>query len=318
MARNPDIVGKIRIADLFCGVGGLGMGFQKAGFSVVLGVDNWKEAARVYADNFNHEVITHDLSRVEENVDILRDRQINAIIGGPPCQDFSHAGKREEGTRADLTEAFARTVVRVEPEFFVMENVERAKNSRTYSRARNIFLQAGYGLTEVVLDASLCRVPQKRKRFFCVGLAGGRGGELAELLTGRLDKKAMTMRDYFGNSLGTDYYYRHPRNYTRRAVYSLDEPSATIRGVNRPIPPSYKTHPNDAADAGVARMLSSRERAMVQTFPSDFKWTGSNTQIEQMIGNAVPVNLAQFVAEALVVFYETRKGRGKDGVSLEP
>jgi DNA (cytosine-5)-methyltransferase 1 len=317
MAKDLDIVNQFRIADLFCGVGGLGLGFQKAGFPVVLGVDNWKEATKVYADNFDHEVITHDLSKVEENIDILRDRRINAIVGGPPCQDFSHAGKREEGARADLTEAFARTVVRAEPEFFVMENVERAKNSRTYSRARDVFLQAGYGLTEVVLDASLCRVPQKRKRFFCVGLSGGVGGELSGILTGRLASKAMTMRDYFGTSLGTDYYYRHPRNYTRRAIYSLDEPSATIRGVNRPIPPTYKKHPSDAGDASGARMLSSMERAMVQTFPRDFKWTGSNTQIEQMIGNAVPVNLAQFVAEALVVFYENRGKRSETGRSLE-
>jgi DNA (cytosine-5)-methyltransferase 1 len=310
MASDDNILGKFRIADLFCGAGGLGLGFQQAGFRVVLGLDNWKDAARIYSQNFPHEVVVHDLGKVEDNVDILKSRHVNAIVGGPPCQDFSHAGKREEGVRADLTEAFARTVVKCEAEFFVMENVERAKNSRTYKKAKNLFENAGYGLTEAVLDASLCGVPQKRKRFFCIGISGGSGGELSDILENRLSEKAMTMRDYFGNTLHTDYYYRHPRNYTRRAIYSMDEPSATIRGVNRPIPSTYKKHPNDAGEVSAARMLSTQERAMIQTFPSDFKWSGSKTQIEQMVGNAVPVNLAKFVAEALSCFLKNTSGDG--------
>ena len=112
----------------------------------------------------------------------------------------------------------------------------------------------------------------------------------------------MTMRDYFGDALGTEYYYRHPRNYSRRGIYSLEEPSATVRGVNRPIPPNYKSHPRDAGSASAARILSTGERAQVQTFPADFVWIGSRTHIEQMIGNAVPVNLAKFVATRIADF----------------
>jgi DNA (cytosine-5)-methyltransferase 1 len=111
----------------------------------------------------------------------------------------------------------------------------------------------------------------------------------------------MTMRDYFGDSLGTDYYYRHPRNYNRRGVYGLDEPSATIRGVNRPIPPGYVINKNDPQGISVSevRPLTPDERAQVQTFPSGFKFLGPKTAQEQMIGNAVPVALGEFVGLAL-------------------
>jgi DNA (cytosine-5)-methyltransferase 1 len=112
----------------------------------------------------------------------------------------------------------------------------------------------------------------------------------------------MTLREYFGDDLNTEYYYRHPRNYSRRAIYSVDEPAATVRGVNRPIPAGYKKHPGDPASPKKARPLSTDERARIQTFPPGFKWIGTKTNREQMIGNAVPVKLAEFVAKAIADF----------------
>ena len=111
----------------------------------------------------------------------------------------------------------------------------------------------------------------------------------------------MTMRDYFGSTLKLEAYYRHPRNYNRRGIYSLDEPSATVRGVNRPVPPGYKIHPNDVPvkDLSEVRSLTTNERAQIQTFPADFQWVGGKTAREQMIGNAVPVSLATFIGDAL-------------------
>ena len=291
-----------KIADLFCGVGGLSLGFQKAGLDINLAIDNWSEAIDVYSKNFDHQCLNYDLSKVNEVAKLLKSSGTNAIIGGPPCQDFSHAGKRIEGDRADLTESFAKIIKDVKPVFFVMENVERTKGSKSYLKARDVYKSAGYGLTEVVLDASFCGVPQKRKRFFCIGMLGLQDDFLLPVIDSKLAKSPMTMRHYFKNTLGTDFYYRHPRNYSRRAVYSLDEPSATIRGVNRPIPPGYTEHSADAGDVSLARPLTTTERAQVQTFPKSFKWEGSKTKVEQMIGNAVPVNLGKFVAECILVF----------------
>jgi DNA (cytosine-5)-methyltransferase 1 len=76
-----------------------------------------------------------------------------------------------------------------------------------------------------------------------------------------------------------------------------------MRGVNRPVPKGYPGHANDACPLNEnVRALTTLERALVQTFPSDFKWSGNKTEMEQMIGNAVPVKLAEFVANALLSF----------------
>jgi DNA (cytosine-5)-methyltransferase 1 len=241
-----------------------------------------------------------DLSDIALAIQKIKVIDPDIIIGGPPCQDFSHAGKRIEDKRAGLTEIFANIVAKISPRWFVMENVDRAQKSMAYVAARQILKDAGYGLTEMVLDASHCGTPQKRKRFFCLGSLGNLDGFLSEYVQTHLSVKATTVRDYFGNTLDIEYYYRHPRNYSRRAIYSIDEPAPTVRGVNRPVPPGYPGHPGDACVLNESiRALTTLERALLQTFPADFKWTGNKTDTEQMIGNAVPVKLAEFVAKAL-------------------
>ena len=293
--------------DLFAGCGGLSLGFQKQGFNIVAAFEWWDAAVNCYRANFSHPVFQTDLSNVAASVEQIQPFQPDIIIGGPPCQDFSHAGKRIEAGRAVLTDAYAEIIATIKPTCFVMENVDRARNSKAYSDARKTFKEAGYGLTEVVLDASLCGTPQRRKRFICFGMQGAQDGfALNAFLEGQAEKP-MTLRDYFGDTLGFEYYYRHPRNYSRRAVFSIDEPAPTMRGVNRPVPKGYPGHPNDAcAVTEKLHALTTPERAMIQTFPTDFKWIGSKTDIEQMIGNAVPVNLAQYVAKIVKTVVEAK------------
>lgn len=234
---------------------------------------------------------------------------IGTPVGRSPSQlTRRHEGKRIEAGRAVLTDAYAEIVATIRPKCFVMENVDRARNSRAYAEARETFKKAGYGLTEVILDASLCGTPQKRKRFICFGMQGEQDGfALNEFMAGQASAP-MTLRDYFGDTLGFEYYYRHPRNYSRRAVFSIDEPAPTMRGVNRPVPKGYPGHPNDACVVTKGlHALTTPERALIQTFPADFKWVGSKTDVEQMIGNAVPVNLAQYVAKIVNAFVEGKK-----------
>lgn len=102
-----------------------------------------------------------------------------------------------------------------------------------------------------------------------------------------------------------DFYYRHPRSYARRGIFSIDEPSPTVRGVNRPIPSGYKIHSNDATtNLTEVRPLTTLERARIQTFPKNFVFEGSKTNLEQMIGNAVPVKLAEYVGKHLLNYME--------------
>ena len=297
---------KHRVVDLFSGIGGLSLGLQKAGFDVVLAVDNWQPAIDIYEKNFTHSIISADLNDVNNSVKLLKKYSPDIIVGGPPCQDYSAAGKRdEEGGRADLTISFAEIVSKIKPQYFIMENVDMITRSKRYKQALDIFRRSGYGLTTKTLDASLCGVPQKRKRHFVVGALGKDDNFMLKLIESKIANRPMTIRDYLGDKLKVDFYYRHPRNYNRRAVFSVDEPSPTIRGVNRPIPNGYKSHKNDANnDLKSIRPLTTKERSLIQTFPSEFELIGSKTNIEQAIGNAVPVNLGKFVGECLNEFIE--------------
>ncbi len=293
----------LHAVDLFAGCGGLSPGFQNAGIDVRAAFEYWETAAHCYEQNFTHPVYRVDLSDTDAAVKLITPYKPDLIIGGPPCQDFSHAGKRVEAGRASLTGSYATIISKIKPRYFVMENVDRAEKSHAYSFARETFKSSGYGLTEVVLDASLCGVPQKRKRFFCIGILNGNDEAVREIVTRRMSEKEMTLRDYFGESLDFEYYYRHPRNYSRRAIFSIDEPAPTMRGVNRPVPKGYPGHANDACPLNESiRALTTKERAMIQTFPDSFVWDGSKTDTEQMIGNAVPVKLAEFVAASLLTY----------------
>jgi len=181
-----------------------------------------------------------------------------------------------------------------------MENVERILKTQKLQEALTIFRAAGYGLTYMVLNAALCGVPQKRKRFVMIGKLGEKDDFIKEELLSHLSDHEMSVAEYFGDKLDIKYYYRHPRSYARRGIFSTDEPSATIRGVNRPMPQGYTLHPGDPVKSLVGiRPLTSRERSMIQTFPEDFDFQGTKTNIEQMIGNAVPVNLGYYIADAI-------------------
>ncbi len=142
------------------------------------------------------------------------------IIGGLPCQDFSSAGKRDETLgRADLTIKFANTFSKANPEWFAMENVERITKSRILQEALQIFQKAGYGISHHVLDASLCGVPQSRKRFFLIGHKHSKGNFLNPYFAKNQSAKPTTLFDYFGSSLGIEYYYRHP-NLNERNIFA--------------------------------------------------------------------------------------------------
>ena len=293
------------VFDLFSGCGGMSLGFQEAGFDVVGAIDNWDAAIEIYKANFSHPIYKMDLSK-DDSIPILKDLQPEIIIGGPPCQDYSIAGKREIGSRANLTIRFAEIVSKIMPTWVVFENVYNIERFSTLPKLKEMLIDAGYGISTKILDASLCGVPQKRKRFFLVGRLNTLNGFFDHSFVAKMSEKPMTVRDYLGDILMTQYYYMHPRSYNRRAVFSIDEPSATIRGINRPIPKNYKKHPGDKANVsdGV-RALTTRERSYLQTFPRTFLFPGAKTDVELAIGNAVPPALAKYIASAIELYERT-------------
>ncbi len=295
----------MKCVDIFAGCGGMGLGFMQAGFDVVAALDNWPAAITVYRENFQHPIYQQDVSDTDTTVDLIKQYQPDIIIGGPPCQDFSSAGKRDESQgRAELTYSYAQVIEKVMPDWFVMENVDRIRKSKILDDVINDFKQLGYGLTAVILDAALCNVPQSRTRFFLIGKRGEKDNFLLAALQSGLSHQQMTIREYLGDTLGINYYYRHPRNYSRRGIFSIDEPSPTVRGVNRPVPPNYVKHPADPIDVSLAeiRPLTTIERSYLQTFPKSFCFKGTKSNLEQMIGNAVPVNMANYVAKHILAY----------------
>jgi len=282
----------------------MSLGLMGAGFEVVGAFDAWDKALECYRKNLPHPAFQADLLRVEDAAALIAPLRPDLVAGGPPCQDFSQAGKRKEGERADLTVAFAEIVVRLRPTAFLMENVDTTPKSRAYAKARGVLKAAGYGLTEEVLDASLCGVPQRRRRFFAVGVLGEKDGFLSFDLLMRLSSRPLTVREAFGD-LGFEHYYRHPRTYGRRAIFSVDEPAPTVRGVLRPMPPGYRRHPEDSVEPGPwVRSLEVRDIARFQGFPDDWVWPGGKSLAAQLIGNAVPPPMARLVAEALLWYLE--------------
>ncbi len=299
----------MKAVDLFSGCGGLSLGLSKAGINVIGAFENWEPAIDIYQKNFKHPVYKIDLTNVKNAIAQIKKLNPDMIAGGPPCQDFSSAGKRNEDLgRADLTVCYAKIIAGVSPDWFLMENVDRAAKSIAFKDAKKI-LSKKYGLTEVILDASFCGVPQKRKRVFLIGKKGESDDFLSEYLIKDLSKGSLTVKQYFGKRLDTNFYYRHARSYARRGIFSVNEPSPTIRGVNRPIPPKYKFHVGDATtDLTQVRPLSSKERAAIQTFPATFKWTDiSKSTLEQIIGNAVPVNLGKYVGSKILAYIKDKE-----------
>lgn len=165
-----------QIVDLFAGCGGMSKGFSEAGFETVIALEKDEWAAETYASNhprtrvFTGLVESHDLASILP-------KNIDGIVGGPPCQGFSLSGNRDPSDpRNSLFMQFARSVDISAPNFFVMENVPgilSARNSNGESVKDiivNVFSDLGYSVAINTLDASEHEVPQKRKRVFFVGV----------------------------------------------------------------------------------------------------------------------------------------------------
>lgn len=166
--------------DLFCGCGGFSLGFEKAGFNVLLGIDAWQDAITTF--NYNHKNskgICADLSTLnpEEIEKELNGKTVDLIIGGPPCQGFSVAGKRiVDDERNKLYKNFVRFVEYYKPKAFMMENVPNILSIGEGIVKDSIvkdFSDLGYKVVYRILTASDYGVPQNRRRAVFVGLKNG-------------------------------------------------------------------------------------------------------------------------------------------------
>lgn len=171
---------KKTVIDLFCGCGGLSYGFIEAGYDVVLGIDHWKDAIETFQSNHKNSLgLVADLFNdspqfISKKVGI---KNVDVIIGGPPCQGFSIAGKRiVDDERNKLYKSFVSFVDHFKPKAFLLENVPNIVSMNNGIVKDNIikdFENLGYNVVYKVLMASDFGVPQNRKRAFFVGIKGG-------------------------------------------------------------------------------------------------------------------------------------------------
>lgn len=163
------------VVSLFSGGGGLDIGFKRAGFNIVWAIDINKDAVNSYKRNVGEEIVCGDLYEIDEK----KIPQCDFVIGGPPCQSFSLAGKRKsDDKRGKLVWRYIDIIQELQPKGFLFENVTglvSAKNSdgeKILPLLFKAFYDIGYNISYKIVNAADYGVPQLRKRVIIVGLKG--------------------------------------------------------------------------------------------------------------------------------------------------
>ena len=176
-----------KVIDLFAGVGGLSLGFEKCGFDVILA--NEYDPSIAAADEMKHKgtkMIVGDITALDlEKTFGSYEGKVDVVIGGPPCQGFSQKGQRKtiHDERNFLFKYYVRVVGLVKPRYFVMENVPNlltAEGGYFRKEIEELFNSMGYQLKMGVLNASDYGVPQNRRRAVIIGKRNGDAPALPE------------------------------------------------------------------------------------------------------------------------------------------
>ena len=166
----------MNVVSLFSGGGGLDLGFISEGFDVIWAIDNEPNAVATYKKNIGEHIVLADINKI----DIHQIPKADILIGGPPCQSFSLAGKRDKADpRGMLVWRYLEILKYIKPKAFVFENVtglQSAKNSdgiKVLEILQAEFKKLGYSISTQVMNAVEYGVPQRRKRLIIVGLRDG-------------------------------------------------------------------------------------------------------------------------------------------------
>ena len=228
----------MKIIDLFCGIGGLSLGFEQAGFEVCAAVDMWADAVKTYNHNRKEKVakvISVEDFNEKELSSIIATEKITGIIGGPPCQGFSTVGKREiDDPRNKMYLEFYKAVKLVNPDFFVIENVKGMLTLNKGAFVKDLLKRfgadgLGYTISYQLLNAADYGIPQNRYRVFYVGIKNKKF-----VFPEPFDYK-LTAKDGISDLEGAtqEKYGSEPQNDFQRAM----------RGnIKKPLNQDYTTH----------------------------------------------------------------------------
>ena len=236
-------------AELFCGGGLMGVGLKTSGFNIVWANDFERNAVKAYRHNLGDHVIHADITAIDPK-DIP---DVDVIAGGPPCQDYSVAGKGEgeKGERGRLVFAYLDIIKAKQPKAFLFENVKglvSKKHRHTFDKLLEEFNRIGYTVSWKVLNAWDYGVAQKRERVFIVGVRNDLGFSFVFPEPEPEDYRTQVLRDVIGDLPEPRMDERNPedgqyssRYLSRNRVVSWDAPSYTILTSPRDTP----IHPGD-------------------------------------------------------------------------
>lgn len=297
----------MKVVDLFAGAGGFSEGFRMAGIPPIEAIELNPVAAHCY--NTNHGTGVCDARSIEGW--LPRYDRPDVIIGGPPCQSFSTAGKQLglDDPRGSLLFEFVRVVRECRPMYFVLENVvglTQAQGIGALAAIRSDFGSVGYHLEQWVLNAYDYQVSQNRKRLFLVGSLAEAPiplrprpvrppvSALATLCKPLAPQTSGTEQAYHSSEVIERYSQTQPgfkENVSRFPRVPLIGGSPTITASGRFI------HPLEP------RILTVREVARLQSFPDDYWFPESKVAGYRLVGNAVPPVLARAVARSITEAY---------------
>ena len=305
----------LNVIDLFCGCGGMSKGLVDAGFNIIAGVDIWDKAINSYKKNFHHQAVCEDLTKIPPSTfDNLynKDRKtVDLLVGGPPCQGFSIAGKRNtKDPRNSLFMEYVKYLNYFNPKAFIMENVIGILSMKTEENEKVIdiilsYLRENYTCIITKLYASDFEVPQNRRRTIIIGIRK----DLNIIPTtpkpilsvdNRIPvKNILLKRDeidlscYLSSKALLGISNKKNKAKEKKTGFGaqfldFDKPSFTI-------PARYWKDGYDAlvkySDTEVRR-LTIVELKRIQTFPDDYIIEGSKKDIIMQIGNAVACRFA--------------------------
>lgn len=319
----------MKVVSFFAGAGGLDLGFEKAGFDVIWANEYDKDIWETYEKNHLNTLLDRRSITKVESEEVP---DCDGIIGGPPCQSWSEAGALRglKDKRGQLFLDFIRILKAKQPKFFLAENVSGMllpRHAAALENIKQLFKDAGYELSFKLLNASDYNVPQDRKRVFFIGIRNDLGFEFKfpELTFPKINLKE-AIGDLEGSAIPAletnntnGERCKYPNHeymiggfssmyMSRNRVRGWDEQSFTIQAGGRHAPIHPQAPKMELVEKNVRifvpgkealyRRLSVRECARIQTFPDDFIFHYKKVAAGyKMIGNAVPVNLAKFLAQ---------------------
>lgn len=314
----------LNVIDLFCGCGGMSKGLTDAGLNIIAGIDVWDKAVESYNKNSTHKAYCEDLTQLPPELFQEKynkdNRPVDLIVGGPPCQSFSIAGKRDKNDpRNALFMEYVKYLDYFKPKAFIMENVIGMLSKKT-AAGENVIdiimeqLSVNYNCLINKLYASDFEVPQNRRRVIIIGIRKDLGiAPTAPIPIAKSEEVRPAVKTILQDR--TDV---HPSHFlSERAIEGIK--NKRQRSVDRgagfgaqflnPDRPSY-TIParywKDGYDALVKysetdiRRLTITELKRIQSFPDDYIITGSKKDIIMQIGNAVACRFAYHLGKHIM------------------